>query len=91
MPSSPTRIPNKRAKLVDQLLERPEYADFWALYWGDHLNNTKQLLYNKGPYIFTRWLNQAFSRNMPYNQFVRELLTSSGNMYRGRRHQLSTR
>ena len=73
--------PNKRAKLVDQLLERPEYADFWALYWGDHLNNTKQLLYNKGPYIFTRWLNREFARNTPYNQFVRELLTSSGNMF----------
>ena len=73
--------PNKRAKLVDQLPERPEYADFWALYWGDHLNNTKQLLYNKGPYIFTRWLNHEFSRNTPYNQFVRELLTSSGNMF----------
>ena len=75
------RDPAKRAKLVDRLLERPEYADFWALYWGDHLNNTKQLLYNKGPYVFTRWLNRAFRRNMPYNEFVRELLTSSGNMY----------
>ncbi len=73
--------PDKRAKLVDRLLERPEYADFWALYWGDHLNNTKQLLYNKGPYVFTRWLNRQFRRNTPYNQFVRELLTSSGNMY----------
>ncbi len=73
--------PNKRAKLVDQLLERPEYADFWALYWGDHLNNTKQLLYNKGPYTFTRWLYREFRRNTPYNQFARELLTSSGNMF----------
>ena len=76
-----SKDPGKRAKLVDQLLERPEYADFWALYWGDHLNNTKQLLYNKGPYIFTRWLYRAFRSNMPYNQFVRELLTSSGNMF----------
>ena len=73
--------PGKRAKLVDQLLERPEYADFWALYWGDHLNNTKQLLYNKGPYVFTRWLHDAFAKNLPYDQFARELLTSSGNMY----------
>ena len=75
------RDPGKRARLIDQLLERPEYADFWALYWGDHLNNTKQLLYNKGPYIFTRWLYQEFRRNTPYNKFVRELLTSSGNMF----------
>jgi Protein of unknown function (DUF1553)/Protein of unknown function (DUF1549) len=73
--------PGKRAKLVDALLERPEYADFWALYWGDHLGNTKQLLYNKGPYVFTRWLHDAFAKNLPYDQFARELLTSSGNMY----------
>ncbi len=75
------RDPGKRAKLVDALLERPEYADFWALYWGDHLSNTKQLLYNKGPYTFTRWLYQAFRDNLPYDQFARKLLTSSGNMF----------
>jgi hypothetical protein len=72
---------HKRSRLVDQLLKRPEYADFWALYWGDHLNNTKQLLYNKGPYVFTRWLHDAFAKNLPYDQFARELLTSSGDMY----------
>jgi hypothetical protein len=75
------KSPDKRAKLVDALLQRPEYADFWALYWGDHLGNTKQLLYNKGPYVFTRWLHDAFAKNLPYDQFARELLTSSGNMY----------
>ena len=73
--------PAKRARVVDRLLERPEYADFWSLYWGDHLNNTKQLLYNKGPYTFTRWLYEAFRANMPYDEFVRKLMTSSGNMY----------
>ncbi len=73
--------PSKRTKLVDSLLDRPEYADFWSLYWGDHLNNTKQLLYNKGPYTFTRWLYEAFRLNTPYDEFVRTLLTSTGNMY----------
>lgn len=73
--------PHKRAKVVDELLQRPEYADFWSLYWGDHLSNTKQLLYNKGPYVFTRWLYESFRKNTPYDQFVRELLTSSGDMY----------
>jgi len=75
------RDPDKRAKLVDALLRRPEYADFWALYWGDHLSNTKQLLYNKGPYSFTRWLNETFAANVPYDRFARRLLTSSGNMF----------
>lgn len=76
-----SKDPNKRAQLVDALLKRPEYADYWALYWGDHLDNTKQLLYNKGPYSFTRWLNSQFENNVPYDQFVRNLLTSSGNMF----------
>ncbi len=76
-----SKDPNKRTQLVDSLLTRPEYADYWALYWGDHLDNTKQLLYNKGPYSFTRWLTGQFEKNVPYDQFVRNLLVSSGNMY----------
>ncbi len=75
------RDPDKRAKLVETLLHRPEYADFWALYWGDHLNNTKQLLYNKGPYTFTVWLNRIFRDNVPYDKFVRMMITSTGNTY----------
>ena len=75
------RSPDKRAQLVESLLHRPEYADFWALYWGDHLNNTKQLLYNKGPYTFTLWLNRIFRDNVPYDKFARMLLTSTGNTY----------
>jgi hypothetical protein len=75
------RTPDKRARLVDALLQRPEYADYWALYWGDHLSNTKQLLYNKGPYTFTRWLHDAFRQNLRYDEFARRLLTSTGNMY----------
>lgn len=73
--------PDKRARLVDELLKRPEYADYWAIYWGDHLSNTRQLLYNKGPYTFSRWLYNAFRKNLPYDQFARQLLVSSGNMY----------
>ena len=48
-----------------------------------HVCNTKQLLYNKGPYTFTRWLHNAFRENKPYDQFVRDLMTSSGNMFDG--------
>ncbi len=75
------RRPDRRARLVESLLQRPEYADHWALYWGDHLSNTKQMIYNKGPYQFTRWLHDQFRKNTPYDQFVRSLMVSSGNMY----------
>ena len=75
------RDPRKRARLVEDLLQRPEYADHWATYWGDHLSNTRQLLYNKGPFTFTRWLYTAFRNNTRYDRFARELLVSSGNMF----------
>lgn len=71
----------KRARLVNDLLKRPEYADFWALYWSERFLNSMQLLYDKGPKNFTRWLNRAFRDNMPYDQFVRSLLTATGSMY----------
>jgi hypothetical protein len=75
------RSPDKRASLVDDLLQRPEYADYWATYWGDHLSNTRQLLYNKGPYTFTQWLYKTFRKNTKFDDFARQLLVSSGNMY----------
>ncbi len=71
----------KGEKLVAALLDRPEYAEFWSQYWGDRLLNSKELLYQYGPQNFTRWLYQAFRTNMPYDQFVRALLTASGDMY----------
>ncbi|MEO7652903.1 MAG: DUF1549 and DUF1553 domain-containing protein, partial [Bryobacteraceae bacterium] len=73
--------PGKRAKLVDVLLQRPEYADYWALYWGDHLGNTSQLIYG-ATHNFTPWLNDIFRRNVPYDEFVRRLLTSDGDNWR---------
>jgi len=70
--------PDKRTKLIDQLLERPEYARFWALKWGDLLRLTKGQVGNSGVYKYHRWLERAFAENMPYDQFARELLTASG-------------
>jgi hypothetical protein len=39
------------------------------------------MIYNKGPYQFTRWLHDEFQQNTPYDQFVRKLMVSTGNMY----------
>jgi len=77
--------PGKRSKLVDDLLQRPEYADFWTVYWADHLLDSMELLYNNGPQNFTRWIYQAFRNNLPFDQFVRQLLTATGDMYDARR------
>jgi hypothetical protein len=76
-----SRASNKRAQLVDELLERPEYADFWGLYWSDRLSNSRQFLYEKGTFFFQQWLREAMAQNLPYDQFARELITSTGGLY----------
>lgn len=76
-----SRAPNKRAQLIDELLERPEYADFWGLYWSDRLSNSRQFLYEKGTFFFQQWLREAMAKNLPYDQFVRDLVTATGGLY----------
>ncbi len=71
----------KRVKLIDSLLERPEYAKFWALKWGDLLRINKQLVSAAGVHKYNRWLIRAFEENMPYDQFVKELLLSQGSTF----------
>lgn len=69
---------DKRAKLVDKLLERPEYGDYWALKWADLLRVERGALGHKRAYAYYRWIRESFENNKPYDQFVRELLTAEG-------------
>jgi hypothetical protein len=72
---------DKRVKLVDRLLERPEYADYWANKWADLLRPNPYRVGIKAVYTFDAWLRDAFRRNQPYDQFVRELLTAQGSTF----------
>ncbi len=69
---------DKRAKLVDQLLERPEFADYQALQWADLLRVDRDKLGRRGAYEFYRWIRQSFRENKPLDQFARELVTAEG-------------
>jgi hypothetical protein len=69
---------DKRAKLIDKLLDRPEYADYWAMTWADLLRVDRDVLGPNGAVAFTRWLRQQFADNRPYDQFVRDLVTAEG-------------
>ena len=73
--------PNKRIGLVDQLLERPEYADFWANKWADLLRPNPYRAGIKSVWNLDAWLRDAFRKNMPYDQFARELLTAQGSTW----------
>jgi hypothetical protein len=70
--------PEKRSKLVDRLLERDEFAKFWALKWGDYLKMTGKLIGDQGVYKYHRWVENAFAENMPYDEFARQLITAGG-------------
>ena len=73
--------PDKRAALIDRLLERPEHAKFWALKWGDLLRMTKKQVGGGGVYKYHRWVERAIAANMPYDQFARQLLTARGSTH----------
>lgn len=70
--------PKKRAKLIDRLLDRPEYADYWAMKWADLLRVDRDVLGANGAVAFHRWLRQQFADNRPYDQFARDVLTAEG-------------
>jgi hypothetical protein len=71
----------KRARLIDELLERPEFADFWALKWGDLLRAEERLLDRKGLEDFHRWVRESIAANKPLDQFAREIIAARGSTY----------
>jgi Protein of unknown function (DUF1553)/Protein of unknown function (DUF1549) len=75
------RDPAKRARLVNRLLDRPEYVDFWTLKWGDILRVNSDKLGAQGMLAFNLWLRDAFRSNMPVNRIVSELVTAQGSIY----------
>ena len=73
---------DKRERLVAALLERPEYADFWANKWADLLRPNPYRVGIKAVWMLDAWLREAFRENKPYDQFVRELVTARGSSWR---------
>ena len=76
---------NKRRLLIDSLLERDEFADYWAMKWGDVLRIKAEFPVNLWPnaaQAYHHWVRSSIAENKPYDKFVRELLTSSGSNFR---------
>lgn len=76
---------DKRSKLIDSLFKRDEFADYWAMKWCDLLRVKAEFPVNLWPnavQAYHHWVRDAVRKNMPYDQFVRELLTSSGSNFR---------
>src|SRR5581483_200237 len=76
------RAPDRRAKLIDRLLERPEFIVFWALQLGDLLQNRKESDHDvrgtKGVRSFHEWLRRQVAVNRPWDELARDVLTAAG-------------
>ncbi|MEA3225163.1 MAG: DUF1553 domain-containing protein, partial [Planctomycetota bacterium] len=82
---NPSPSIRKRAALIHSLLQRDGFADYWSLKWGDLLRIKAEFPINLWPnavQAYHRWIHDAIRENMPYDQFARELLTSSGSNFR---------
>ncbi len=73
--------PLKREKLIDRLLERPEFAEYWGQKWSDLLRNEEKALDRKGVAVFYRWIAAQLAADRPLNEFARDILTASGSTY----------
>jgi len=77
--------PNKRADLINRLLERDEFVDYWAMKWCDLLRVKAEFPVNLWPnavQTYHHWIRACLQENLPYNQFVRQLLTANGSNFR---------
>jgi hypothetical protein len=73
--------PDKRARLIEEIFERPAYADCWSQKWADLLRVEEKTLDRKGVETFHAWLRSSVAANKPVDEFVRELVNARGSSY----------
>src|SRR6185436_3164508 len=75
--------PQKRAKLVDDLLGRKEFAEMWVLKWAELLQvRSSNTVSYKAMLLYFTWLQDKIARNVPVNEWVQELLGASGGTFK---------
>ncbi len=68
-------------RLIDRLLARPEYADYWAVKWGDLLRNSRAALGDKAMWSYRNWIRGQLLQNRPYDRFVHDLIMAQGGAF----------
>lgn len=69
---------DKRSKLIDRLLESPDYPAYFAMRWGTILRNSRLAGADQAAYAFHNWIKGMIARNRPYDEFVRGIVAASG-------------
>ncbi len=75
--------PNQREKLVDELLNRKEFAEMWVMKWAEllQIRSSNQVSY-KATLLYYNWLQDKVARNVPVNEWVQELLGAAGGTFK---------
>ncbi len=73
--------PRKRPRLIDALIEKPEFSEVWATRFSDLFRVGLLDQGHKGGRLIYNWLRKSVREDKPYNQFASELLTASGNLF----------
>jgi hypothetical protein len=74
---------DRRTRLVEELLKRPEFADYWALKWADLLRVDRAALGPKGARAYHRWIRRAMADGMGLDRFARTIVTAEGPLAEG--------
>lgn len=72
---------DKRDKLIESLLARDEYADYWSLKWSDLLTIDGRRLRPKAVEAYYKWIHKNVKENKPWDDFAREVITAKGSSY----------
>jgi hypothetical protein len=70
--------PDRRARLIDGLLDRPEFVDYWSYKWSDLLLISSRKLPQPAMRAFYQYVRQSVADNQPWDQFARGILTAQG-------------
>ncbi|MBM3833965.1 MAG: DUF1553 domain-containing protein [Verrucomicrobia bacterium] len=72
----------KRNKLIDRLLEKPAWGDYWANKWADLLRPNPDRVGVKSVFMLDQWLRESFHQNKPYDQLARDIITAQGSTHK---------
>lgn len=74
--SRPTR--EKRAAYIDSLIGSKDFVEYWTNKWADLLQVNRKFLAPEGAAAFRKWIRDQVDKNVPYDQFVKSVITASG-------------
>lgn len=73
--------PDKRLKLIEQLLSRPEFVDYWAYQWSDLLLLTGSRLRPQAIKSYYQWIREQVASNTPWDEFARGVILAKGSTF----------